>query len=236
MSKLLFKKIADMREADSLITQLRRRRFVLFRSLLDRLPRPVRLLDVGGTQFFWEMMGFRGDDGLEITMLNLMPSWTRPGFHSVVGDARDMRQFADQEFDIVFSNSVIEHVGEPEAQRRMASEIKRVGKCYFVQTPNRNFPLEPHFFFPGFQFLPLSTRIWLLRHFDLGWYKKIPDYNAARYEVETIRLLSRREVARLFPEGMLHEERFAGLTVSFVVYAGWPARANGPKAYADLVQ
>jgi hypothetical protein len=39
--------------------------------------------------------------------------------------------------------------------------------------------------------------------------------------VETIRLLSRREVAQLFPEATLHEERFAGLTVSFVVYAGW---------------
>jgi hypothetical protein len=233
---MLFKKIADMREADSLITRLRRRRFVLFRSLIDRLPRPVRLLDVGGTQFFWEMMGFKGGEGLEITMLNLTPGWTRPGFRSVVGDARDMPQFADQEFDVVFSNSVIEHVGEPDAQRRMASEIKRVGKRYFVQTPNRNFPLEPHFFFPGFQFLPLAARTWLLRHFNLGWYQKIPDYNAARHEVETIRLLSRRDVTRLFPEGTLHEERFAGLTVSFVVYAGWPARANGPQAYADLIQ
>ena len=75
MTKMLFKKIADMREADSLITQLRRRRFVLFRALLERLPRPVRLLDVGGTQFFWEMMGFQGDQGLEITMLNLTSGW-----------------------------------------------------------------------------------------------------------------------------------------------------------------
>jgi len=236
MTKMLFKKIADMREADSLITQLRRRRFVLFRALLDRLPRPVRLLDIGDTQFFWEMMGFRGDQGLEITMLNLTPGWIRPGFRSVVGDARDMRQFADQEFDVVFSNSVIEHVGKLDAQRQMAGEIKRVGKRYFVQTPNRNFPLEPHFFFPGFQFLPLSTRIWLLQHFALGWYKKIPDYTAARHEVETIRLLSRREVTRLFPEGTLHKERFAGLTVSFVIYAGWPARANEPEAYANLTE
>jgi len=236
MIKILFKKIADMREADSLITQLRRRRFALFRALLDRLPRPVRLLDVGGTQFFWEMMGFRGDQGLEVTLLNLAPGWTRPGFRSVVGDARDMRQFADQEFDVVFSNSVIEHVGTPDAQQQMANEVKRVGKRYFVQTPNRNFPLEPHFFFPGFQFLPLAMRIWLLQHFDLGWYKKIPDYTAARNEVEPIRLLSRREVTRLFPEGTLYQERFAGLTVSFVIYAGWPARANEPETYANLTE
>jgi hypothetical protein len=182
------------------------------------------------------MMGFQGDQELEITMLNLTSGWTRPGFRSVVGDARDMRQFADGEFDVVFSNSVIEHVGQPDAQRQMASEIKRVGKRYFVQTPNRNFPLEPHFFFPGFQFLPLSTRIWLLQHFDLGWYKKIPDYTAARNEVEPIRLLSHRDVTRLFPEGTLYNERFAGLTVSFVIYAGWPARTNEPKAYADLTE
>ena len=234
MTKMLFKKIADMREADSLITQLRQRRFVLFRELLDRLPRPLRILDVGGTQFFWKMMGFQGDPGLEITMLNLTAGWARPGFRSVAGDARDMRQFADQEFDVVFSNSVIEHVGKPDEQRQMADEIKRVGKRYFVQTPNRHFPLEPHFFFPGFQFLPLSTRIWLLQHFDLGWYKKIPDYAAARQEVEPIRLLSRRDVTRLFPEGTLYNERFAGLTVSFVIYAGWPAHTNEPETYVNL--
>jgi SAM-dependent methyltransferase len=233
---MLFKKIVDMRQADSLITQLRRRRFVLFRDLLDRLPRPVRLLDVGGTQFFWEMMGFRGEQGLDVTLLNLAPDAARPGFHSMVGDARDMRQFGDQEFDVVFSNSVIEHVGDQDAQRQAADEIRRVGKRYFVQTPNRNFPLEPHFFFPAFQFLPLPTRIWLLQHFDLGWYKKTPDYTAARNEVETIRLLSRRNVTRLFPEGTLYQERFAGLTVSFVIYAGWPARANEPKAYANLTE
>ena len=58
----------------------------------------------------------------------------------------------------------------------------------------------------------------------MGWYKKIPDYTAARHEVETIGLLARHEVTRLFPEGTLHKERFAGLTVSFVIYAGWPAR------------
>jgi hypothetical protein len=236
MTNILFKKIADMREADSLITQLRRRRYALFRTLLDRLPRPVRLLDVGGTQFFWKMIGFDGDPGLDVTLLNLEAGWARPGFRSIAGDARDMRQFADHEFDVVFSNSVIEHVGDQVAQQQAAREIKRVGKRYFVQTPNRHFPLEPHFFFPGFQFLPLPTRIWLLQHFDLGWYKKIPDYTAARQEVETIRLLSRRDVMRLFPEGTLYNERFAGLTVSFVVYAGWPARTNELKTYANLTE
>jgi hypothetical protein len=79
-------------------------------------------------------------------------------------------------------------------------------------------------------------RIWLLQHFDLGWYKKIPNYAAARQEVETIRLLSRRDVTRLFPEGTLYNERFAGLTVSFVIYAGWPVPTSEPKLYANLTQ
>ena len=43
-------------------------------------------------------------------------------------------------------------------------------------------------------------------------------------------------MTRLFPEGTLYKERFAGLTVSFVIYAGWPARANEPEAYADLTE
>jgi hypothetical protein len=222
MTRVLFKKIADMRQADSMITRLRRGRFSLFQSLLDQLPRPVRLLDIGGTQFFWQMMRYAASDEVDITLLNLAPiEVTLPHFHSVVGDGRDLSQFADGEFDVVFSNSVIEHVGTFADQQRMAAEIKRVGRRYFVQTPNRYFPLEPHFFFPGFQFLPLEARVWLLRHYDLGWFKKTPDYAAARCEVEGIRLLSRGEVRRLFPEGTLHTERFAGLAVSFVVFGGW---------------
>ena len=71
-----------------------------------------------------------------------------------VGDAVDMPGISDGAFDVVFSNSVIEHVETYENQRRMAAEIRRVGRRYFVQTPNRHFPLEPHFLVPGFQLLP----------------------------------------------------------------------------------
>lgn len=241
MIKQAFKRVADMREADSMITRLRRRRFQLFRSLLDTLPRPIRILDVGGTQFFWHMMEYAAGEAVDITLLNLTPPdvW-RPNFHSVAGDGCDMPQFADGEFDVVFSNSVIEHVGSFAAQRRMAREIRRVGRRYFVQTPNRHFPLEPHFFFPGFQFLPLEARVWLLRHFDLGWFKKIPDYQAARREVESIRLLTRAEVRELFPSATTFEERFAGLTVSFVMYEGWASdtaassrRTSGARRASD---
>jgi hypothetical protein len=116
---------------------------------------------------------------------------------------------------------VIEHVGALADQRAMAAEVRRVGQRYFVQTPNRYFPIEPHFLVPGFQFLPVRVRAeWLARR-NVGWYTKAESYEAALAEVSRIRLLSRAEFQRLFPEGRLYRERFLGLTKSFVVYYGW---------------
>jgi hypothetical protein len=138
----------------------------------------------------------------------------------MVGDACNMSQFVTQEFDVVFSNSVIEHVGSRDNQRRMADEIRRVGCRYFVQTPNRNFLLEPHSVFPFFQFLPLLVRLWLVSRFRLGWYGRMTRDEAKR-DVQMTHLLDRHELMLLFPEGELYEERFVGLVKSFIVYDGW---------------
>jgi hypothetical protein len=140
---------------------------------------------------------------------------------SIVGDARDMRGVRDQEFDVVFSNSVIEHVGSFSDQAAMASEVRRVGERYFIQTPNKYFPIEPHFLVPGFQFLPLGIRARLHARRDLGWWKKADSYEAALAEVSTIRLLTERDVRKLFPEARVFKERFYGLTKSFIAYHGW---------------
>ena len=136
----------------------------------------------------------------------------------VIGDARDMSMFAEGEFDIVFSNSVIEHVGSFSDQAAMAREVQRVGRRFFVQTPNRYFPIEPHFLFPGFQFLPLTTRAWLHCRFDLGWMRRAESAEAAMTEVKQLRLLSRAELQKLFPHASIHVERFAGIPKSFVAY------------------
>ncbi|MGH7860878.1 MAG: methyltransferase domain-containing protein [Candidatus Dormibacteraceae bacterium] len=85
-----------------------------------------------------------------------------PPFQSVIGDARDLAQFQAQAFDVAFSNSVIEHVGGADDQRRMASEAMRVASHYFVQTPKHYFPIEPHFLVPGFQFMPSGLKA--MRH------------------------------------------------------------------------
>jgi hypothetical protein len=217
----MLKRLADNRNPASVAGRLRKRRFALFRSLLLRIPTPLRILDVGGTQNFWEVMGFAAGRDMEITILNLVrPVVSLPQFRGVAGDARSL-EFADQSFDVVFSNSVIEHVGSYDDQRRMAAEVQRVGVRYFVQTPNRYFPIEPHFLFPAYQFFPRGLQIWLLQHLKLGWRGRVPDAQAARRSIESIRLLTKTEVTRLFPGATLYRETLAGLTKSFIVYGGW---------------
>lgn len=218
----LFEKLIDNRRNDSLATSMRRKRFVLFEQLVATVPAPMRILDVGGTESFWERMSFVDRPGVSVMILNIEPMAThRPHFQAVVGDATNMAIFPDGAFDIVFSNSVIEHVGDFEQQRRMANEVQRVGRRYFLQTPNYYFPLEPHFLFPGFQWLPRATRVALIQRFDLGWIKRIPERTQAQQMIDTTRLLRKGELKTLFPRANWYEEKLLGLTKSFVVYDGW---------------
>jgi len=221
----LLKNLADNSTPDSLATRMRRKRFAFFLSLLAKVKRPARILDVGGTSEFWQLMGPRKLDDVRITILNLRaPSVSGPIFESVAGDARNLERYADKSFDVVFSNSVIEHLGPAFAdQQRMAKEVERVGQRYFVQTPNRHFPLEPHFLVPGFQFMPVWLRTWMVSSFDVGWYKKMPDRAAARREVESVSLLSRRQLQALFPTAGIYEEKLLCITKSFVAFGGWAA-------------
>jgi 2-polyprenyl-3-methyl-5-hydroxy-6-metoxy-1,4-benzoquinol methylase len=123
-----------------------------------------------------------------------------------VADATQL-PFADGEFPLVFSSSVIEHIPK-HLQARFASEISRVGERYFVQTPNRYFPVEPHYQLPAFQFLPTRAQRWLNAHFTLGWREK--------GHWEEANLLSVRDLQRLFPDAEIHRERLLGLTKSLM--------------------
>jgi 2-polyprenyl-3-methyl-5-hydroxy-6-metoxy-1,4-benzoquinol methylase len=122
------------------------------------------------------------------------------------GDGTRM-EFADGAFPVVFSSSVIEHV--PKAQQAaFASEIRRVGGRYFVQTPNRWFPIEPHYQFPFFQFLPERIQRALNRRFTLGWQQK--------GQWDEVELLSARQLRRMFPDAEIHRERVLGLSKSLM--------------------
>ncbi|MHC5860172.1 methyltransferase domain-containing protein [Nostoc sp.] len=219
----IVRKIYDTNLTDSWASKLRKKRFSLFTSILDSMPSPIKILDVGGTISFWENLGFLNEEvkDVEITLLNVKfieVSSTHPKIKQVVGNATNMANFQSNEFDIVFSNSVIEHVGDYEQQRQMATEVMRVGKKYFVQTPNLFFPIEPHFVFPLFQFMPINIRVWLLTNFALGWYDKVADKQLARSIATSIKLLNKRKFLNLFPEAQLYKEKFFGLTKSFTVY------------------
>lgn len=222
----ILSRIYDHNQSGSLAASLRSKRLDLFRSLLSMLPTPIKLLDVGGRAAFWKSTGVLNTAAfdVEITLLNTSESEIgkddyHPQLKHFVGDARDMREFSLKEFDIVFSNSVIEHVGTYSDQSRMAAEVQRVGKKYFIQTPNFYFPIEPHFMFPAFHWLPIKIRVWLITHFALGWYSKFDDTAKAEEMVRSIQLLRKNEFLWLFPKAQISEEKIFGLTKSFTAYS-----------------
>ncbi len=138
----------------------------------------------------------------------------------------DVLPFSDNQFDIVFCNSVIEHVTLPKKdiwshmnseeftklsykrQKKFADEIRRVCKGYFVQTPNKYFIIESHTWLPGFiVFFPRKILIKVIKLFNLFWPKKTtPDWN----------LLTYNEMKQLFPEAIIYREKSFGLTKSFI--------------------
>ena len=178
----------------------------------------IEILDVGGTSYFWKNSALLSHPGLHITLLNLYPVETsHPAIHAVQGDATDMREFETGSFDLVFSNSVIEHLYTLELQQKMASEILRVGKSYFIQTPNIYFPIEAHYALPFAQYYPKAFLHFVLTQTKLSRMKKWSSAEASQYIAE-IRLLNAQEMKALFPGASLLKEKVLGLTKSITAH------------------
>lgn len=206
---------------NSIRQQFRERRFQFFLHLCQSLQqdKPLKILDIGGTQEFWKKMNFTTARNVHITLLNLVRFETEnENFTSVIGSALDLSEYEDKAFDIVFSNSVIEHLFTFENQKKMADEVRRVGKCYFIQTPNYFFPIEPHFMFPLFHYFPRNMRIALISKFSIGNFPKATSREQAIDWVDERRLMTKKEMKRLFPDGAVYEEPFFGLTKSIALY------------------
>lgn len=207
---------------ETISNYFRKRRFGFFTNFMNQAsPKngPLRILDIGGTQQYWLNMGMVLTPQTEIVLLNLyINEVTEPGFRSIVGDASNLSGINDQSFDIVFSNSVIEHLYTKQQQEKMAKEVARVGKSYFIQTPNRYFPIEPHWLFPLFQFLPFSVQVFLTQHFTLGNIKKTKRKEAAINLVKEVRLLTIKEFQFFFKDAKIYKEKILGLTKSFTAY------------------
>ena len=200
----------------------RSRRSLLFENLvkqkmISRSGFALRLLDVGGTEDYWHQVGSIGEEVMKITLLNLVPSPARTSnMNSLACDARRLC-FKDYEFDIVFSNSVIEHIDD---HKRVADEIRRVGRAYWVQTPNYYFPIEPHAFIPFLQFFPPKARPYLVQYFSPK------ERRGVKREILDIQLLKRQELEVLFPEAQIWEEKMFGMTKSFVALYGWERKPS----------
>ena len=209
----------DVYDERSLNNVYRRKRFRFFLSQLEKLKsdKPISILDIGGTQSFWEKMNFTDTELVHITLLNLHLEKTRfKNFSSIQKDACNLSGIKDKEFDIVHSNSVIEHLSTKENQQKMANEVRRVGKYYYVQTPDYSFPIEPHWVFPFFHYLPFGLRVFLTRYLPLA--TTASDIETARRLVREVRLLTLEEMKCLFPEGKVFPEKIWGLTKSFTLY------------------
>jgi hypothetical protein len=165
---------------------------------------------------------------VRITLLNLEYSGTPASsqIDQVVGDATDMHRYDDNSFDIVHSNSVIEHVGLWRSMEAMAREIRRLAPSYFVQTPSFWFPIEAHSRFPLFHFLPEPLRVWIIMRHKLGYWDKAADVSEATRTAHSAILLHKSQMRHLFPDSQIVVEKAYGFTKSYIAMRQDPPRAN----------
>lgn len=190
----------------------REARLKRFAELMELKP-GQRVLDLGGSTGLWRFVHIP----LNITILNLEGEriderqYNGHRFTIVRGDATDVRQFADNSFDLVFSNSCIEHVGPAEKQAAFAREARRLAPAYYVQTPAVTFPIEAHTGLPFWWLYPAGVRNRLIQ----GWRRRRPGYGEF---IDGTRVLRRREIERFFPDATLEAERVLGLTKSHIAW------------------
>lgn len=204
----------------------RAQRFALFvRTLEPRLS--DRLLDVGGYPWGWASVPRLV---ARIDTLNTKPVAWQPevppanDLRVLVGDGRRL-DLPDGGYELVYSNSVIEHVGTYADQQAFAAELRRVGRALWCQTPAREFFLEPHYLAPFVHWLPRWLQRRVLRWVTpWGWLTR-PSRAEVERIVNEIRLLSRAEMQALFPDCEILHERFLGLfTKSYIAVRRDPDR------------
>jgi hypothetical protein len=181
----------------------------------------VKMIDIGGTKQYWGIIPTRylHEHKVEITIVNLPGSTKNEDqepFKFIEADACHLSCFEDKSFDIAHSNSVVEHVGDWARMVQFAEELKRISDCYFCQTPNYWFPMEPHCMTPFFHWLPKPTRLWLVSHFQLGHWRKAISVDDSVRIVESARLLNKEMLQALFEDASIETERFFFLPKSFV--------------------
>jgi len=194
----------------------RKRRMEALRAFLH-IHETTRILDVGGTPLNWTLL----DMLPRVTLVNIRPEeYSDDGrFEYVCADGCRL-PFPDGAFDVVFSNSVVEHVGTRDDQKRFAEEVRRVGRRYWVQTPNRWYPIESHLLTPLLHYLPKAVQRPLARWWTVWDAIERPTADRREFYIEhylrDIRLLTASELEALFPDGRVLRERHWGLVKSLI--------------------
>jgi hypothetical protein len=173
----------------------------------------MSILDLGGTPQFWNDVPFV----LNLTILNLPGSvdtcQSKHNIRYLEGDACHIDSIENRSFDIVFSNSVIEHVGLADRQGDLAREVRRLGRSYWVQTPSKWFPVEAHNGMLFWWFYPTLIR----RYFIERWSRILPG-NPWTQMIEETTVLSKRDLKHLFPEATIWVENLGGIPKSYIAY------------------
>ncbi|HEV8567048.1 MAG TPA: class I SAM-dependent methyltransferase [Actinoplanes sp.] len=177
----------------------------------------MSVVDLGGRVGFWSRLPVRPR---HVHVVNLEPPPTDlPDWAEVDhGDACALPEhIAARRYDLVFSNSVIEHVGGHERRLRFAESVHLLAPAHWVQTPYRYFPVEPHWIAPGMQFLPIAARREMARRWPLA-YTPGRTREEALARVLWIELIDKTQMRSYFPHSTLRTEKVAGITKSLIAY------------------
>ena len=184
------------------------------------------VLDVGGYPQCWvdAPMKLARVDILNLDPIDA-PRGSTPEIRTVVGDGCALA-YPDGSYQIVYSNSVIEHVGEWDKQQQFAAELRRVGRRIWVQTPAFACPIEPHCLAPFIHWLPWGLRKHVMWLTPVALFSEI-SREGFEFVMSRTRILRRRELSALFPDCEIYTERMFGfIPKSYVAYRlGQPAES-----------
>ena len=219
----MFKEFFDYRNHNSYGFKIRKKRSKIIKNIITKIflkKKKVFIVDIGGTESFWDTVGinFLKKMNVKITLVNLKKTQIKNKniFKSIIGDGCKLR-FKDKKFDISFSNSVIEHVGDCKMMKKFASEMKRTAKVFYCQTPNFWFPIEPHFLFPFFHFFPDLLKMMIVKNFSIGHYKKAKNDLEALKIIGDAKLITKKKLITFFDKGKVYEEKFCMMTKSLII-------------------
>ncbi len=168
----------------------------------------MSVVDLGGTAEMWLRAPVRAK---RVHLINLeehpaeLPDWITAEVADVTDPTVAAELSARGGYDLVFSNSTIEHVGGHSQRRKFVSAVEQLAPRHWIQTPYRYFPVEPHFVAPGFQFLSL-----------IHIHSRPDSPESAMNAVINIELLTRTEMRYLFPGSVLLSERVLGAPKSLI--------------------